>query len=220
MLLDTALPTNVWFDSILAPTRTQNWAGTRLGYVPLAEDENYHYINPSVQQIRALQGWLHQLVKKEGFRKPCLETLRFHEATGGNTDLNTRTPSAAYVVPQQAERKAEPSPTRRCTSCSRSKRRDDVFVAISPADPPTCHPELVEGFLSSFGPPRPRQLLSRHLVELLAENPIQVCQIARVQRNKLDVKLVVFTHLPLHRANIFCPVTLSQTSHAPYAESR
>ena len=33
---DTPLTINVWFESILAPTRTRNWAGKRLGYVPLA----------------------------------------------------------------------------------------------------------------------------------------------------------------------------------------
>jgi hypothetical protein len=32
--------TELWFESILAPTRTQDWAGERLGYVPLTVVKN------------------------------------------------------------------------------------------------------------------------------------------------------------------------------------
>src|SRR5208283_5508566 len=64
------------------PTRTRNRAGERLDYVALTEGEIYYQANPPVKQNSGFQG----LVEKEGFRKPCSTTLRFHDWTGGNRD--------------------------------------------------------------------------------------------------------------------------------------
>jgi hypothetical protein len=50
--------TKPWFESILAPTRTQDWAGERLDCVSLAESENCYQPNPAVQQNKGFQGWL------------------------------------------------------------------------------------------------------------------------------------------------------------------
>jgi hypothetical protein len=83
--------TELWFESILAPTRTRNWDGERRGRVSLAEAEGYHYIKPSGKQIQGFQGWH----KMEGFRKPYSGTLRFHKTSGSST-LNLRAPSAGY----------------------------------------------------------------------------------------------------------------------------
>lgn len=53
---DTPVMTELWFESILAPTRTRNWAGERLGYVSLAGGEGYHHINPPGKQIQGFRG--------------------------------------------------------------------------------------------------------------------------------------------------------------------
>jgi hypothetical protein len=78
--LDTPPTTNVWFESVRPPTRTQDLVGERRGYVNLANCENYQHVNPPVQQIRGFQGWL----KMDGFRNPCSAPLRFHQRSGGN----------------------------------------------------------------------------------------------------------------------------------------
>ena len=64
---DTPVMTELWFEPILAPTRTRNWANDRLDYVTLTEHGDYHHVNPSGKQIQGFRSWL----KKEGFRKPC-----------------------------------------------------------------------------------------------------------------------------------------------------
>jgi len=92
---DTPVMTELWFESILAPTQTRNWAGEHRACVSLANYDNYPQVNPPVQQIKGFHGWL----KMDGVRKPCWATLRFHESNSvisGNPDLNTRGQSAAY----------------------------------------------------------------------------------------------------------------------------
>ncbi|MGD1019719.1 MAG: hypothetical protein ABSA12_10430 [Verrucomicrobiia bacterium] len=62
--------TELWFESILATTRTRNRAGEHLGYVALTEGEEYHYIKPTGKQIQGFKAWL----MMDEFRKPCLGT--------------------------------------------------------------------------------------------------------------------------------------------------
>lgn len=63
---DTPVITELWFESILAPTRTRNRASEHRGFASLANREAYHHINPPGKQIQGFHGWLN----REGFRKP------------------------------------------------------------------------------------------------------------------------------------------------------
>jgi hypothetical protein len=95
---DTPMMTELWFKSILAPTRIRNWAGERLGYVPPRQGRKLSKVQlpvkPNLHSLSIKFGASRVGSRWTGVHKPCSGTLRFHKSSGGNTDLNTRTPPA------------------------------------------------------------------------------------------------------------------------------